>query len=105
MAIKNSTLLTTPASIFTSSNITGDAVTTMYFCNTGGNVETISLYAVTSGNIADPTTNIIYKDKQITPGDTYIVDLEKLILDLGDAIHASASNLNSIVATISTVSI
>jgi hypothetical protein len=105
MAINNATLLITPASIFTSSNLTGDAVTTMYFCNVSETSQTISLYAVISGAVPDGTINIIYKNKTIVAGDTYIVDLEKLILNQGDAIFASAGGLNSVVATISTVSI
>jgi hypothetical protein len=47
--------------------------------------------------------NIVYKNKTITAGDTYIVDWEKLVLGLGDSVSANANTGNSIVATVSTI--
>jgi hypothetical protein len=49
--------------------------------------------------------NIVYKNKLITSGDTYIVDWEKLILAQGDTIRANANVGNSIVATVSTIGV
>ena len=85
MAISNTVLVDAgqeAANIFACASTNGDAITTMYFCN---------------------TNNIVYYNKVITAGDTYIIDWEKLVLNTGDTIRANANIGNAIVATVSTI--
>ena len=90
--------------VYTSSGTNGDAVTTMYFCNRSAGTTTFNLYLVPSGSTAN-TNNIVYSNKTITAGDTYIVDWEKLVLSNGDSIRANANVGNAIVATVSTIGV
>jgi hypothetical protein len=57
---------------------------------------------VPSGGSGNTTTQI-YKDVQIATGDTFVVDMEKLVLGNGDMLKANASS--NITATISYVGI
>ena len=105
MAIHNNVLLDSgqaAANIFACASANGDAVTTMYFCNRNGSTTTFNLYVVPAGFTAN-ANNIVYSNKTITAGDTYIVDWEKLILSPGDSIRANANIGNAIVATVSTI--
>jgi hypothetical protein len=107
MAIHNNVLIDAgqaAANILVSSGTNGVAVTTMYFCNSNTTATTFNLHVVPAGFIAN-ANNIVYKNKTITAGDTYIVDWEKLILAAGDTIRANANTGNSIVATVSTIGI
>lgn len=102
MAITNKTLTNADAQeVFTSMDPNGDAVTTMYFCNTGVSDETFNIFLVPNGGTADPTLNIVYQEKPIAAGDTYVIDWEKLILSEGDGIYANCSA--NIIATVSTL--
>ena len=105
MSIHNNVLVDTgqaAANIFTCASTNGDAVTTMYFCNRNGATTTFNLYVVPSGFEAN-SNNIVYSNKLITSGDTYIIDWEKLVLSTGDTIRANANVGNAIVATVSTI--
>jgi len=107
MAIHNNVLIDAgqaAANILVSSGTNGVAVTTMYFCNSNTSATTFNLHVVPAGFTAN-ANNIVYKNKTITAGDTYIVDWEKLILASGDTIRANANVGNSIVATVSTIGI
>ena len=107
MAITNNALSnSTAASIFTSAGTHGDAVTTMYFCNTTASQQTVNVFVVANGDVADPGLNIIYSNVAIAAGDTLVTDMaEKLILGIGDSIQANASTSSGIVSTISTLGI
>ena len=48
-------------------------------------------------------TNKIVKTITIDPPDTYVINLEKLVLENGDTIHCVASGASSIHATVSLV--
>jgi hypothetical protein len=102
MAIKNTTIDTSPTAIYTSLN--DSAVTTIYFCNKTTGVVTFNVYVTPFGQPAD-VTSIVYYGIEVAPTDTYVLDTEKIILANGDAIYASASNADSIVSTVSYVSI
>jgi hypothetical protein len=105
MAISNSVLIDSgqaAANIYTCASTNGDAITTMYFCNRGASATTFNLYVVPGSFIAN-SNNIVYTNKIITAGDTYIIDWEKLVLNTGDTIRANANVGNAIVATISTI--
>ena len=107
MAIHNNVIVETgqaAANILVSSGTSGVAVTTMYFCNTNTAATAFTLHVVPAGFTAN-ANNIVYKNKLITSGDTYIVDWEKLVLAAGDTIRANANVGNSIVATVSTIGV
>lgn len=99
MAIQNEVLGTTLAPVYTSSG--NSAVTAIYLCNTSGSTASFSMFAVPSGDVADPATNMIYSTVQIAPSDTYVIDTEKLILEDSDSLVALASSVGSIIATVS----
>lgn len=103
MALKNTILTTAPQSIHTATTTPdGDLVAVMYFCNTSNNPCTVRVHAVPSGS-SPATDNIIYYDIVIAPRDTFVVDMEKIMLGVGDALYASA-NVSSVVAcTVSTL--
>lgn len=105
MALNNSVLVEAgqnAGNIFVCASTNGDAVTTMYFCNRNGSTTTFNLYLVPAGFSAN-TNNIVYSNKTVTSGDTYIIDWEKLVLGPGDTIRANANVGNAIVATVSTI--
>ena len=107
MAIHNTVLVDsgqTAANVLASTGISGVAVTTKYICNTNTSPTTFTMHVVPAGFVAN-ANNIVYKNKLITAGDTYIIDWEKLILGPGDTIRANANTGNSIVATVSTIGV
>ena len=85
-----------------SAGANGDAVTTMYFCNTDTNPVTFNLYVCPAGFEANGN-NVVYSNKVITGGDTYVVDWEKLTLGYHDTLQANANVANKIVTTVSTI--
>jgi hypothetical protein len=102
MSLSNFTLTTTPSSLFTSVGNT-NAVIVIYICNTHPtDTITFNLYAVPAGGQADGST-IFYKDVNLTAGDTYVLDTERLILDAGDGIWGDASAALSLVVTVNTI--
>lgn len=106
MAITNSVLHNSIAtSIFTSAGTSGDAVTTMYFCNPDAAQHTVNVFVVPTGTVANTALNIIYSNVAIAAGDTLVIDMEKLVLGVGDSIQANASTDNKIAATVSSLSI
>lgn len=90
------------SNIAISASSNGDAVTTMYFCNTDSNPITFNLYVCPAGFEANGN-NVVYSNKLITGGDTYVVDWEKLTLGYHDTLQANANVTNKIVATVSTI--
>jgi hypothetical protein len=107
MAIHNTVLVNSAqaaANVLASTGTSGVAVTTMYFCNTNTAATAFTLHVVPAGFIAN-ANNIVYKNKLVTSGDTYVVDWEKLILGPGDTIRANANVGNSIVATVSVIGV
>jgi len=90
------------ANITISESVNGDAVTTMYFCNTDTTPITFNLHVCPAGFEANGN-NIVYSNKLITNGDTYVVDWEKLTLGYHDTLQANANVANKVVATVSTI--
>jgi hypothetical protein len=76
----------------------------MYFCNDDATARDLSVYAVPSGGTVANSTQI-YKNVQIAGSDTFVVDMEKLVLANGDTIQATASANTAITATVSYVGI
>jgi len=93
---------TAPTAIFTSTGV--NALVVGYFCNTDSNATMVNVHAVSSGNTAS-ATNLIYNQINLTGQDTYLIDTEKIILDDGDSLWASATTPGVVVATINTISV
>ncbi len=102
MAISNTVLSTTSSAIYTSTG--NSVVSVMYFCNTSATAKNIDVFLIPSGGTAGTTTQI-YKSVQIAGNDTFVVDMEKLVLANGDTIEATASLNSSVTATVSYVGI
>ena len=87
------------------------AVTCMIFCNYSVTDTDITVYAVPntgSPNYAvgsQGNSNMILKTITITAGDTFVMDMEKLVLSTNDTIIAQASAANCISCNVSTMSI
>ena len=104
MAIFNTALTTNAASIFT--NVAGNtAISTIHLCNYTANVQVANLYVVPNASVAG-TSTIIYSNVSITPYNTLILSVEKIILStVGDSIQANCSNVGAITATVSTIGV
>lgn len=102
MALISTKLSTSPSSIV-AGTATNKAITCIYLCNTTGGTITVSVYAVPNGGTVGNCP--IYTNLAIAAYDTAILDTEKIILDNGDAIYASASSSNAIAMTVSYVGI
>lgn len=105
MAIRNVRLSdTSPTTVFTA--VGQQAVTVIYICNTTTNDATVDVYCVdSSDSSAAADSNKIYSQLSITGHDTYVIDLEKLILDNGDLIEVRANTADAVTVTISTIAI
>jgi hypothetical protein len=103
MEITNYVLGTSPANIYISSGNT--VVSTMYFCNNNTSAINLNVYLLpSSATVADASVQI-YKDVQLASGDTYVVDMEKLVFANDEKIQANASSGSVVTATISYVGI
>lgn len=102
MAIQNTTLTTSAASIYTSSG--NNVTSTIHLCNFTNAAVTANLFAVPSGGSAGNAT-IIYSNVSITAYNTLIINQEKFLLTTGDAVFANCSAANSITATVSYIGI
>lgn len=105
----SSTPLTTSAQKVAEGTPTSNVATTcIHACNmtslTTPVTVTITVYAVPNGRTPDSTT-IIYPAVEITAGDTYIIDTERMVLGNGDTIWALASQDNAVNLTVSTVNL
>lgn len=102
MALAQAQLTTSTAAVYTS---TGNSATTViFFCNTSASAVTVDCYAVPNAGSAADTTQLI-KAVNINAADTYILNLEKIVLANGDSIHAKASAGTAVTATVSYVGI
>lgn len=103
MSITNYVLVTSPANIYSSSGNT--VVSTMYFCNNHTSAINLNVFLLPNGATVANLNYQIYKDVQLASGDTYVVDMEKLVLANGDKISANATVANVVTATVSYVGI
>jgi hypothetical protein len=102
MALAQAQLGTSVTTIYTSS---GESATVcIFFCNTNGTAETLDVYAVPSGGTAGIGNQII-DTLTINAGDTYIMNIEKIVLSNGDSIQAVATTGNVVTATVSYVNL
>ena len=103
MAISNYVLTTVPGNIYTSSGNT--VVSVMYFNNNDTSGTTLNLWAMPSDATVANVDYQIYNGILIASGDTYVVDMEKLVLGNGDRLMANASANSAITSTVSYVGI
>lgn len=102
MAIQNTTLTTSYSSVYTS---TGDSATTViYLCNTSSGIVKFDLCVVPDGG-SPSASNQVYAEVQIAAKDTYIIDMEKLILADGDSLQAKDDTGSVTAVTVSYVGI
>lgn len=102
MSIAQQTVGTGATTIYTSSN--SSAITAVYLLNDDSSSVVVQVHVVPNGGTAGSANKII-KDLTIAAGDTYIADTERLILDDGDTIQASASTGSVLHATISYIGV
>lgn len=103
MAISNTVLTTSISNVYVSSG--NSVVSVMYFYNNNASTRDFSLFLVPSGTSTIDSTVQIYGNVQVTAYDTFVVDLEKLVLGNGDTIRANASANTSVTASVSYVGI
>ena len=102
MAISQASIGNSVTTLYTS---TGESATTcIFFCNTHSSSITLSVYIVPSGQTPG-AGNIIIDTITIANGDTYMMNVEKVVLDNADTIQAVASTAAVCTSTISYVSI
>jgi hypothetical protein len=103
MAISNTVLTTSISNVYVSSG--NSVVSVMYFYNNNASTRDFSLFLVPSGTSTIDSTVQIYGNVQVTAYDTFVIDLEKLVLGNGDTIRANASANTSVTASVSYVGI
>ena len=102
MAISNSQITKTTSSVYTASG--QQAITTAIFCNVSDTTATsVDVYAVPFGQSAGVRTQIM-KGIALPPGETFVLDTERLILEDQDALFARAEDNNVVTVTVSTLS-
>lgn len=102
MALTNAFLTTDPSLIYASTGT--NAIVSAYFCNLGSQTVQFTLYAVPAGGTPEDS-NTIYKTINVTTYDTFVMDVEKIILEDGEALWASASEDTALAVTIVTVGV
>lgn len=100
MALLNTSLTSTVSNVYASSG--NSVVSVIYFCNTDGTAVDLNLWAVQAGGTAG-ATNQVYKNVQIAGSDTFVVDMEKIVLADQETLQANASG--NVTATVSYVGI
>lgn len=100
MAISSTSLTLGTGNIYVSSG--NSVVSVMYFCNQGGTAANLNVWAVGAG-AAFGSANLIYREVEIAAADTFVVDMEKLVLAGGDYLVANTGGTVS--ATVSYVGI
>ena len=102
MAISQQAVGNSATTVYTSTNTT--AITCMFFMNDNASARTLDVHVVKNGESLG-TANKIVKTITIDPADTYVINIEKLVLENGDTIQCVASAASSVYATVSSVSI
>lgn len=111
MAI-NSTRLTTTGDtvLYTSGGV--NAITLIIVCNTGAadpldestNRTTMQLNLVKNGQLTSDS-NVIVKNLIVPPGETIFFSEERIVLDTGDSVRATAADPNLLTITVSSISV
>lgn len=102
MAIITNVLSTEPAVLY--SSLGNSVVSTAYFCNLDSSARTFNLFLLPNGETMTGN-HTIYHTIQVASHDTFVIDMEKIVLGNGDAIVANASANSAITSTVSYVGI
>lgn len=108
MAINSANIGNSNTTVYTSSG--NNAVTCMWVCNTyvGGspasNGADLTLHFVKQGD-SITNTNMVVNAIPVPAGETVVFDAEKIIMDNGDRVVASASAAGLLTFTISTIQV
>jgi hypothetical protein len=98
MSITNTALSNGAAtSVYTSSG--NSVVSTMHICNFTNAAQSVNVYIVPGGTIAN-TTNIIYSNVSVAAYNTLVVDKEKFVLANGDSLQANCNSASSVSVSI-----
>jgi hypothetical protein len=105
MAILNTRLFSSsPTTVFQAAG--QQAITVVYICNTSSTDATVNVYAVNNDDsTASGDDNMILSELAVTANDTYIMSLEKLILDDLDKIVMEANIPDVVTVTVSSISV
>ena len=122
IALVDSTVVTTPVKVFTSSTtggpisggVTGrtNAVTTIAFCNTATpdvtdetvNAVNVNVYLVRSGKTAT-AGNLIVSNLTVPAGETVFFSEERIVLNSGDEIWVGTSSASKLSVTVSALEV
>ena len=66
-------------------------VVTMWLCNNDAEIDYVNIHIVPAGQTRQ-ISNRIYNRLPIQPQDTYVIDMERIMLSPGDKIVVNASN-------------
>ena len=102
MATARASLTTSAANVHVASGNT--AVTTMYICNYSAGSATFSMFIFPSAGTAG-SSNQIYSTVTVAASDTYVIDMERLILGNGDMIQANANVNSALTMTVSYIGV
>lgn len=105
MAITNTRLdSTNPTTVFDAAG--QQAITVMYLCNTTSTTCLVNVFVI---NSADSTgsafSNMVYSQLELTAHETYVISLEKLILDNTDLVEVEANIADCVTVTVSSISV
>lgn len=105
MAITNTRLTTTdPTTVFEA--VGQQAITTIYLCNTTATPVSFNMFVINSDDSTGAAfENMIYSSIELTANDTYVLDVEKLILDSGDIVDIESNVADCITVTVSSIAI
>lgn len=105
MAILNTRLFTSsPTTVFQAAG--QQAITVMYICNTSSTDVSVNVYAVNNDDsTASGDENMILCELAVTAKDTYIMSLEKLILNDLDKIQMEANIPDVVTVTVSSIAV
>jgi hypothetical protein len=106
MAIANVAVLTTDSTILTVPSAKKYAITTILVCNTatddgtGVNDTSFDMHVIPSGQ-SKSNTNIVLNNLEVTAGDTFTFNVERLILEENDTVVLVGQSPTNLSATIS----
>jgi hypothetical protein len=101
--ITNTQLANIPTTIFSSVN--ENAITTIFFCNTSEAVDTdIDVYVVPASGAYGVGTQVM-SNLSLPHGETFVFDVEKLILENGATVWAKSTIGGIVTSTVSSVRI
>ena len=105
MAITNTRIdSTNPTTVFGA--VGQQAITVMYICNTTATTCSVNVFVINSSDsVGAAFNNMVYSSLELTGHETYVISLEKLILDNLDLIDVEANIADCITVTVSSIAV